>query len=355
MSPFLSPTFFAPDQSGMYALIQAAPERARLHFAKGLSAPLSLHPDRPIRQILVCGMGGSGSTGDLLQAICPQSALPIWVNKSAELPAWVNAETLVIGVSYSGETAETLACIQAALARGAQIQVLASGGRLAALAQTHALNWVPLDGGLPPRAALFDMLFALLGSLVQAKPLSELLGLSQADITGALPFLATLSQAWALEQASPLASMPYLLAQALLPASPLLWGNDSATACIAQRWKNQFSENAKTLASCSVLPELNHNEMVAMCAAYHSQSQLIYLTLGSVDALADRVSLEMVASQLAAVHTLRAEGQNHLERVVYLTCLADFVSVYLALLKETDPTPIAAINEFKRRITQTPS
>lgn len=352
MSSCLPAGFFAPDHSGMFAHLQAAPVRALAHFERGQKSPFQPKSNQPIRQILVCGMGGSGSTGDLLQALCPQSPLPIWVNKSAQLPAWVNAETLVIGVSYSGETAETLSCIQQALSQSAQVHLLASGGALQALAQAQGLSCVGLEGGLPPRAALFDMLFALLGSLIEV-PALALLGLKQTELTAALTFLAEISQKWSdTDNELPL---PYQLALAIKTAQPLFWANDPATAGIAQRWKNQFSENAKTLASYSVLPELNHNEMVAMCAAYHSQIQLIYLTLGSVDALADRVSLEMVRSQLTEVHVLRAEGQTHLDQVVYLTCLGDFVSLYLALLKEIDPTPIAAISEFKRRITQTPS
>ncbi len=351
--PFLASSFFSPDKSGMYGTLKAAPERAQAHFNRGLQTPFKPQSEKEIRQILVCGMGGSGSTGDLLQAICSQSPLPIWVNKSAQVPAWVNGETLVIGVSYSGETAETLSCVQSAYTRGAQMLLLASGGQLMAFAQNHDLVCVPLAGGLPPRAALLDMLFALLGSLLDFEPLLAANGIQQKEIESSLLYLATLYGQWGIEGER--APMPYHLAQSLGQAWPLLWGNDPATACIAQRWKNQFSENAKTFASCSVLPELNHNEMVAMCAAYHSQIQLIYLNLGSVDALADRVALEMVGSQLAAVHQIYAEGQSHLERVLYLTCLADFVSVYLALFKEIDPTPIDAINEFKRRITQTPS
>ncbi|MGE3725625.1 MAG: SIS domain-containing protein [Candidatus Sericytochromatia bacterium] len=351
MSQFLAPTFFSPDRDDMYGKLLAAPERAREHLAKGLQLPFKCQPGRPIRQILVCGMGGSGSTGDLLQALANQSSLPIWVNKSAQLPAWVNAETLVIGVSYSGETAETLTCVQSAFEKGAQLHLLASGGALQAFALAQNLSFVLLAGGLPPRAALFDMLFALLGSLAEVTELA----LNPTELEKALLFLAEICLNWVL--AGPTPPLPYDLALKLKQGQtqPLFWGNDPATACLTMRWKNQFSENAKTFASCSVLPELNHNEMVAMCAAYHSQIHLIHLTLGSVDALAERVSLEMVGPQLAGVHTIRAEGQNHLERVLYLACLGDFVSVYLALLKEIDPTPIAAINEFKRRITQTPS
>ncbi|PIQ24591.1 hypothetical protein COW36_11275 [bacterium (Candidatus Blackallbacteria) CG17_big_fil_post_rev_8_21_14_2_50_48_46] len=336
------------DPSGMLELVKAAPERARLHFQMGQNHPLQA-PSDTFHQLLVCGMGGSGSTGDLLQALCTESKLPIWVNKSAKLPAWVDSHTLVIGVSYSGNTAETLACMQAAKARGAHLLVLSSGGALSQFASENGIHCIPIAGGLPPRSALFDMLFALLGSLYQLDSLK----LSAAELAKSLEPLADWAHAFAISPQNP-EPEPLKLAKSLRSHDVLFWGSDPETGIIAQRWKNQWSENAKRLAVCSNLPELNHNEMVAMCAAYHSQKALVYLTLNSDVADFDRVSLELVADHIASVTVLQAQGENHLEKVLYLTCLGDFVSVYLALLNQTDPTPIAPIDEFKRRIALIP-
>jgi glucose/mannose-6-phosphate isomerase len=353
-----SETLLKPDQSGMLESVKAAPERAKMHFHRGLEHPLQMNPKRAIQQILVCGMGGSGSTGDLLQVLCAQSIIQITVQKSSQLPAWVNAETLVIGVSYSGETSETLSCVEAALAQGAQLHLLASGGVLQVLAETEKLVCVPIEGGLPPRAALFDMLFALLGSLLACPVIAQRLGLNQTEVEASLPFLAQLSEKWYLPSQfdaslTHLSNLPYGLARSLQGLQPLIWAADAATGVIAQRWKNQLSENAKTLASWSAMPELNHNEMVAMCALHHSQIRLLYLNLGSVELLANKVSLEMVGPHISGLDRIMAEGKNHFERVLFLTYLGDFISVYLALLNKIDPTPIEAINEFKRRISHT--
>jgi glucose/mannose-6-phosphate isomerase len=322
------------DTAGMMTLLEDAPARARRHFQQGQRHPL---PSQRPRQILICGMGGSGSTGDLLQALCPESRIPVLVNKSPALPAWVGPETLVIGVSYSGGTAETLQALTRAREAGAQLHLFSAGGALQAFAETHALGHVPLEGGLPPRAALLDMLFALMGSLQTL----DLLNLP-ADPLAGLDFLTA--------QTPAIAEQALTLARQLQQPMLMLWGADPVSALIALRWKNQFSENSKRLAFCSALPELNHNEMVAMCASCHSQTQLLYLTLASEIAAFDRVSLDLVRAHVAEVILVPALGRNHLEKVLFLTCYGDFVSVWLALLQAIDPTPIAAIDEFKRRI-----
>lgn len=348
----------APDTQDMVKLVRMAPERGKACLAIGRQQPFA--PSRELTGILVCGMGGSGSTGDMLRAICAESRLPISVCKSPHLPAWVGPGTLVIAVSYSGNTYETLGSLRQAIQQGAQILALGSGGELAKLAQEHDFPLLKIEGGLPPRAALFDLLFALLGSLESLAAL----GLQAADIDAILADLELLSQTWSLEpdMNEPL---PLLLARDLATAEQvLLWGVSDQTENVAVRWKNQLSENAKTLASVSVLPELNHNEIVAlchpfgqaagsdadMCARHHSRSSLIYFTLESVIPASEAVVLDLARPFLKQVEPLMPPAGSRLHRLLYLVYLGDVCSVYLALLKGVNPTPIAAIDELKRRM-----
>ena len=347
-SPLSPETLFAllaPDAGGMLELVRTAPERGRAHLALGRSQP---YQERLPAQILICGMGGSGSAGDLFQASCRQARIPLIVAKTAQLPAWVGPETLVIGISYSGNTFETLSCLRQAGQAGASLLGLASGGELAEMAARQGFPLLRIAGGLPPRAALFEMLFALLGCL-QGLPA---LGLDPAEIDAGLARLDTLSRDWEPKAHHP-QPLPLTLARSLADNrvdTPLLWGVTGATDAIALRWKNQFSENAKTLAAVSLLPELNHNEVVAMCARHHSQQRLIYLTLETAMPAADVVVLDLVRPHLHEVTALTAPEGRRLERLLYFVYLGDFCSVYLALLTGVDPTPIAAIDELKRRM-----
>jgi DNA-binding MurR/RpiR family transcriptional regulator len=65
----------------------------------------------------------------------------------------VGADDLVIAVSSSGKTAETLACTRTALQRGARtVVVAAEGSPLVELADSAQIPWVPVPDGRPPRA-----------------------------------------------------------------------------------------------------------------------------------------------------------------------------------------------------------
>lgn len=331
----------APDQQHMLKKVQQAPQRGQQCLSLGRQqawqAPAPRH-------ILICGMGGSGSTGDLLQAICHKARIPVLVNKNATLPAWVGSDSLVIGISYSGNTAETLSCLTQAAAAGAQRLGLACGGEVERRAQQEGFPLLKIAGGLPPRAALFDMLFALLGCLESLQAL-------QLDPIETEQVLTDLSQLPWFPQAGQPEPLPLEIANSLAVHDDLrIWGVSGQTEALAWRWKNQLSENAKTLASVSLLPELNHNEVVAVCARHHSQSQLIYLTLETSIPASEAIVLDLVRAHVASILTIPAPEGSRLKRLLYLVYLGDFISVYLALLKGTNPTPIAAIEELKRRM-----
>lgn len=331
------------DASHMLRNVLQAPTRGKAHFQKGLDHGF---PSTAVPQhILICGMGGSGSTGDFFQALCADATVPIWVHKTPDLPAWVNAHTLVICVSYSGNTAETLGCVEQAQARGAMLHLLSSGGRLLELAQAQGLSYVPLDGGLPPRAALFDMLFALLGSMVHL----PYLHLDRAQLEQGLQQAQQLSQTWNIhpQQEQPL---PLQLAQHMQGETLHIWGRSGGADTLAIRWKNQLAENAKVLSFAAVLPELNHNEIVPLCHTPHTERAVVYLSLDPEISPFDAISLDLAGEYIGETHRICAEGETFTARLLYLLYLADFVSVYLAYLQCVDPTPIAPIDALKQRM-----
>src|SRR5438094_679105 len=119
--------------------------------------------------IIVAGMGGSASGADLVAASSlPELDVPILVHRGYGLPAAAGKHALVVAVSYSGETAEVLSAVDAALARGAPVVTLSAGGRLGELATSHRLPHVRLPGGLMPRMALGYLFFALARVLIDA-------------------------------------------------------------------------------------------------------------------------------------------------------------------------------------------
>ncbi|HEY9854425.1 MAG TPA: SIS domain-containing protein, partial [Stenomitos sp.] len=155
----------ASDPGDMLGFLHRLPDMAQGAFERGRATRL---PTLKPRQVLICGMGGSAISGDLARNLFfGRSEVPIAVSRHCSLPASMGAEDLVILLSYSGNTAETLGCLQDAIARRVPCVLVTSGGQFKALAEAHSLPTVAVEPGWMPRAALGELYFALLGLLSQ--------------------------------------------------------------------------------------------------------------------------------------------------------------------------------------------
>src|SRR5262245_44070587 len=136
------------DSVGMWDLTLALPEQVAasvelLDGVEGIDALGAVGVER----VVVLGVGGSGVAGDVLAAVAlPTCPAPVVVSKGYQSPAFVDASTLVLAVSCSGNTEETVEAATAARERGAQVVVLAAGGRLAELAAEWSVPWIRLPG-----------------------------------------------------------------------------------------------------------------------------------------------------------------------------------------------------------------
>jgi glucose/mannose-6-phosphate isomerase len=308
-------------------------------------------PATPARPdgVAVCGMGGSAIGGELVLATAGRLDVPAAVVRGYELPAWVRPTTLVVAVSYSGETEETLACAEEALSRGCRPVCVATGGRLAALAVAHGAPTVPVPAGLQPRAALGVLATPVAAALVQAGLCADL----RADVGEAAALLDELASD--LDPAVPEeANGAKALARRLAGRLVLVCGA-GVTAPAARRWKTQVNENAKAPAFWAELPELDHNEIEGWSSvpALAAATQVVLLEdPGWPAALARRAQLTAagLGAHGAGVERLTARGSAPLARAASLIGLGDWVSYYLALLYGVDPTPVTAIESFKRRL-----
>ena len=122
-----------------------------------------------IRSILVLGMGVSAIGGDVARVISQNSCtVPIIVNRSYNIPDWVDARTLVLASSYSGSTEETLSAFAQCRERNCPLIVLPTGGKITELANEYKLDIVAVPSGFQPRAALgfsFSLILILLNRL----------------------------------------------------------------------------------------------------------------------------------------------------------------------------------------------
>jgi len=300
---------------------------------------------REIDRIVVCAMGGSAMGGEILRRF---ALLPTEVNRSDRLLSPVGSRTLIVPISYSGNTTETLAALHQALETPAQFLCVSSGGRLSELAREHSLPLLCVPAGYPPRAALSYLGLAPLAFLARWR-------------------LAAWPDAW--EEASrrlaedgerfgphvPTKSNPAKqIALALQGKVPVVLGVTGSTDLAALRWKTQINENAKQPAFWSALPELLHNEILAWENEALRRHMCALLLQSPDDAEIDASRVTWMAGRLreqgVPVIEVKAQGGSSLERLLRLVYLGDFVSVYLALCNGVDPTPISGIEEMKRSL-----
>ena len=115
------------------------------------------------------GMGGSGFAGDIIKSLVKyEISIPVETVKGYKLPSFINKDWLVVAVSYSGGTEETVATAGEALNRGCEVIFSTSGGRMEELALENNKCIVKVPKGYQPRAAsgyLFLPLYILLGRI----------------------------------------------------------------------------------------------------------------------------------------------------------------------------------------------
>lgn len=336
----------ALDASDMLADIVGLPEHLRDALWKVESA--DMQPWDSPGGLVVAGMGGSAVGGALARAMLGDHASrPVLASRTYGLPAWTTPDTTVLCASYSGNTEETLACYEAAGALGARRVAACSGGKLAELARADGVPVIPVAGGFQPRAAVAYMTVAALevAALCGAGPRMG------AEIDVAADHLEQLVVEWGADGADD--GEAKTLARALYDSVPVIAGAGLTTP-IAYRWKTQFNENAKVPAFMHELPEMDHNEVVGWQEA-PALGRFAAIFLDDSDThprVKERIALtrELIGEQATGTFVVQSRGRTAVERVLSLVLLGDLVSLYVAILRGLDPTPVDVLVTLKDRL-----
>ena len=338
----------ANDPSGMLEAVLGLAAQCRDGYRAGLDAP-DLPSGDGVTAVAICGMGGSGVCGDVIRAVYrDRLTIPVTVAKGPVLPEFCGKDTLVVASSYSGGTAETLACFDEAAGRGCRVVAVTSGGELERRAKEHGSAVVPVPAGFQPRAAVGHLTFGVLGAL-EAMGVIPTLG---AEVGHVARVLEQLRNRIGPEVPSE-SNRAKLLAAAIGDRVPVIWGADGVGGVAATRWRTELNENAKVPAFSSALPELDHNEVVGWSPGAGERFVLVTLRHpGEHPDVAGRfpVSVEVAQSSGMPHLDVRADGDTPLSSLMALVMLGGAVSVYLAALRGVDPTPIDAIARIKRAL-----
>jgi glucose/mannose-6-phosphate isomerase len=306
-----------------------------------------------ISSIVVAGLGGSAIGGDLVRSyLADRLDIPIFVCRNYTLPNFVGSSSLVFVSSYSGNTEETLSSFKDASSKGAKIICMTSNGKIGDISARQKIPCIRLPKGFQPRAALGYSFVPVLAMLERCGFVEG----EEANINAARKFLVGNRDKFRVEIDAD-KNEAKNLAMKLHGKLPIIYAACDHFDAVSTRWKGQFCENAKMLAFNNVFPEFNHNELVGWKVLSEYRDDLMVVMLKDRDdhpRIKRRMEIVrgIIEDQQVEVIEVKSWGENLLSRMFSLIQLGDFVSFYLAVLNEEDPSPVKVIDYLKEELTK---
>ena len=296
-----------------------------------------------INHVLISGLGGSGIGGTIVsQLIAKDCKLPILVNKDYFVPAYVSENTLAVFSSYSGNTEETLYALELAEAKKAQIVCITSGGKLLEIAKNKGYDYIQIPSGYPPRAAFGFSSVQLLYLFHKYGLISNAF---KTQLIASISFLRTEKESIKKEAKT--------VANQLLGKLPIIY-SDASFEGVSVRLRQQINENSKMLCWHHAIPEMNHNELVGWREKNENLAVIILRNETDFDRTQQRIELnkEIINNYTSTIIEIWSKGNSILERAYYLIHLGDWVSSYLADLKQIDSTEVKVIDFLKGELAK---
>jgi glucose/mannose-6-phosphate isomerase len=336
----------AVDPGGMREIIASLPEQLAAGMAVGRTIRVPLGE---AQRIFIVGMGGSAIGGDVFASwLADRSKVPIHVVRDYRLPAHAQPEDLLIAVSYSGNTEETLAATTQGIKLGCRVVAITSGGALRDLVRASDMRVLPVPTGLPPRGA-FGHLFGILTGIGDEWAVGHL----EDELEQAIAHLKKL-RSQLRPESSGRSNRAKALALRIRAIVPVTYGAGPFVA-IARRWQTQLNENAKALAFSSTFPEADHNELVGWIEDSRARTHRAILLRDRDEAPDLRRQLDITVSLMskkAKVEQVRDEGPTLVSRMLGTLYLGDYVSLYLAVLRRVDPLVLKPIQVLKAKLAE---
>jgi glucose/mannose-6-phosphate isomerase len=313
------------------------------------------------RAVVVMGAGGSSAAGEVLSACAGRgSSVPVVTIGGPGLPGWVGPLDLVIALSASGSSPETLAVAAEAGRRGCHLVGVSGGGDLVDAVRAARGSHLTIGRVAEPvRARLLSWRLAA--------PLL-LLGQGLGIVDGGESVLAAAADA--LDEASELCgpgvdfglNIAKDLALGAAEGLSLFWGTPGVPAAAAKRAGRQLAENAGLPSHSGSLPEVARTHARVLTGTWGADDgdifrdrvehpdaitkpRLVLLSDSECDALSAELSAavtEVAAAAGVPVDQLVGGDGHPLLRLVRLTQPLDLASVYAAGVVGADPVGSAA-------------
>jgi glucose/mannose-6-phosphate isomerase len=310
--------------------------------AIGSSAKLTASPNK-ISNVLICGLGGSGIGGSIVAELVAGNAnVPINVTKGYFIPTYVNENTLVIISSYSGNTEETLNCMELAMAKNAKIVGITSGGKVFETCKSKNFDCIVVPGGMPPRSCLgysLTQLFFVLGfhKIITNNYKSEL--------EAAVKLIDSEENAIIAESK--------IIAEKIKGKIPVIYAT-TYNEGVAIRFRQQLNENSKILCWHHIVPEMNHNELVGWTEKNDNFTVLFFLDKDEYMRNLARVDInkEVIKKYASSITEIYSKGNSIIEKAIYFIHLGDWISVSLGEMRGADLMEVNVINHLKSKLSE---
>lgn len=292
------------------------------YFNQNLKEDLKL-PKLSFDKIVICGIGGSAIAGDILiDAFQENLKFPIIVSRSFNLPNYCNEKTLVICISYSGNTKETLTQFKKAFAKKCKIILISSNGKLETISKKRKIPFVKVSKNFQPREAIA----LLISSAIKILNSLKLIKIKRVKIENPENFAKK-------------------IAENILNKNLIIY---SIYYSVAKRLKNQLNENSKLNCRFEVVPEAFHNDIESFYDLDENYCLVLLRDLKSENEEIKKGYEFLKKIFKGQIIEIFANGKSKLERILYLIWFSDYLSYYLSILRNKDPEKIENIKNFKK-------
>ena len=298
---------------------------------------------KEIRNILICGLGGSGIGGTIVSDIISSKVnIPIAATKDYSIPNFVNEHTLVIANSYSGNTEETLYALEKCQARGAEIAVITSGGKLKTIAEENKYNNIIIPGNQPPRA-MFGYAFTELFFMLNHYGIID--DSFKSDFDKAINLIDT--------EKADIQKQAMNLAKKMYKQTPVIYVAKGFEG-VAVRFRQQLNENSKMLGWHNVVPEMNHNELLGWRTNVDDLAVVYFRNKCDYDRNQIRMGInkKVISKFTSNITEIWSKGDSLIENSLYHISVGDWTSWHLSEMNNVDAIEIDVIDFLKGELAK---
>jgi glucose/mannose-6-phosphate isomerase len=295
-------------------------------------------------KLIVTGVGGSGIVGSYISNLVYEYnfSLPVIPVKDIEIPrGLLSPSTIVLAVSYSGNTPETLNSAKTALKQDATVIGVTSGGELAELLGED--NIIRIPSGYPPRASLPYLFIAAVKALVEWK-----IAHIKIDVLGNLPGIMEADRAKVLKEARRLSDSLSSEDTSSANKGPIIVGCRKYYP-LAIRARQELAENAKMVSIAEEVPDAGHNLIVGYNITGEDR---LTVALNVNEEPCNTILESYLEAYRLPYLTVEIPGNNMVEKLILGSWIFGLTSVHLASKKGLDPTDISPIKKYRYQLAK---